>query len=248
MRFANAEEADYPPKKYRIDTHNFNGDDFGRLISLIRKDAGETEIDSFLRRRLSLLSFTSSFFRTGHHDTWIIPQPEIKPRGFANGAGKIPDYLFAGENSDGITWWVVDFKSPKHHLYKDDKNGRVVETAPLASGISQLRDYIRYCTEHQGFIRETLGLKSFTSPLGVIIIGRECELKKDLRKQAYKAQFNKDTQTIQIRTFDAFLHQIEFYSRTSYKLPFLAKLYKSIFVTDELSPWDRWCNYSSSED
>lgn len=247
MRFANAEKADYPPKEYRVDPHDFSDDDLGRFISLIRKDAGETEIDSFLRRRLSLLSFTSSFFCTGHHGTWIIKQAQIKPPGFVNGSGKIPDYLFAGDNSDGVTWWVVELKSPKDHLYKEDKNGRVVETAQLASGISQIRDYVRYCTENQGFIREALGLKSFTAPFGVMIIGRESELQKDLRKQAYKAQFNKDTQTIQIRTFDAFLREFEFYSRTSHKLPFLAKLYTSLFVTDELSPWDRWCSYSSED-
>ncbi|MBH8551709.1 DUF4263 domain-containing protein [Nostocaceae cyanobacterium CENA357] len=248
MRFANAEEADYPPKEYKVDPHSFQEGDLGQLISLIRRNVGETEIDSFLRRRLSLLSFTSSFFRTGHHNTWIIPQAKIKPGGFVNGTGKIPDYLFAGDNSDGVTWWVVDLKSPKHQIYKKDKDGRPVETAELASGISQVRDYIRYCTENQGFIREALGLKSFTSPFGVIIIGRESELRKDLSKQAYKADFNKDSQTIQIRTFDAFLRQAEFYSRSSYKLPFLAKLYSSLFVTDEISPWDRWCSYSSSDD
>lgn len=41
-----------------------------------------------------------------------------------------------------------------------------------------MRNYIHYCTENQEFIREVLGLKSFTSPFGIIIIGRESELKK----------------------------------------------------------------------
>ncbi|OCQ90653.1 hypothetical protein BCD64_28765 [Nostoc sp. MBR 210] len=248
MRFANALEGDYPPKEYRVDPHNFSEDDLANLIFLISKNASETEIDSFLRHNLSLLSFTSAFFRTGHHDSWIIKQPIIKPSGFVNGTGKIPDYLFAGENSDGVTWWVVDLKSPTDRLYKEDKNGRIVETAQLASGISQIRDYIDYCTKNQGYIRGALEVKSFASPFGVLIIGRESELKQDLRKQAYKAQFNNYTHNIQIRTYDSFLRQIEFYSRSSYKLPFLAKLYKLFFIREELSPWDRWCKYSSSED
>ncbi len=113
MRFANANEGDYPPKDYKIDPHDFSGRDIEKLITLIRKNVSETEIDSFLRSKLSLLSFTSSFFRTGHQGSWIIPQAKIKPSGFANGPGLIPDYLFAGDNSDGVTWWVVDLKSPK---------------------------------------------------------------------------------------------------------------------------------------
>lgn len=45
-----------------------------------------------------------------------------------------------------------------------------------------MRNYIHYCTENQEFIREVLGLKSFTSPFGIIIIGRESELKKESEK------------------------------------------------------------------
>jgi Domain of unknown function (DUF4263) len=244
MRFSNAEEGDYPPSQYEIDPHNFTDADLGKLISLIRKNSSETEIDIFLRNNLSLLSFSSSFFSTGHHGTWVIPQPIIKPSGFANGAGKIPDYLFAGDNSDGVTWWVIDLKSPQDNLYKEDKTGRIVETSKLTSSISQIRDYILYCTENQGFIRDTLGVKSFVSPYGIVIIGRESELKKDIRKQSYKAQFNRDSQTIQIRTFDAFLRQIEFFARTAHKLNFLERTYSSFFVSDEISPWDRWCSDS----
>jgi hypothetical protein len=247
MRSSNAEPGDYPPSQYKIDPHEFTNADLGKLISLIRKNSGETEIDTFLRTNLSLLSFSSSFFSTGHHGTWVIPQPVIKPSGFTNGAGKIPDYLFAGDNSDGVTWWVIDLKSPQDSLYKEDKTGRIIETSKLTSSISQIRDYISYCTENQGFIRDTLGLKSFCSPYGVVIIGRESELKKDVRKQSYKAQFNRDSQTIQIRTFDAFLRQIEFFAHTAHKLNFLEKIYTSFFVRDEISPWDRCCSDSPED-
>ena len=103
-----------------------------------------------------------------------------------------------------------------------------------------MSDYIEYCTIHQGYIRGALELTSFTSPYGIIIMGREAELKRDPRKQAYKSQFNRRTHPIQVRTFDAFVRQVEFYSKSSYKLPFLTKLYKSLFIIDELTHHDRW--------
>jgi hypothetical protein len=90
-------------------------------------------------------------------------------------------------------------------------------------------------------------VKSFVAPYGIVIIGRESELKKDIRKQSYKAQFNRDSQTIQIRTFDAFLRQIEFFARTAHKLNFLERTYSSFFVSDEISPWDRWCSDSPED-
>lgn len=52
MRFANAEEADYLPQEYRINPHDFNEHNLGKLITLIRKNASETEIDAFLRHKL----------------------------------------------------------------------------------------------------------------------------------------------------------------------------------------------------
>ncbi|KJH71686.1 hypothetical protein UH38_11575 [Aliterella atlantica CENA595] len=238
--FVNANKGDFPPEEYRVDPHNVTGDDIEKLITLIRKNAGETEIDLLLKNRLPLLSLTSSFFSTGHHRSWIIPQARIKPSGFTNGPGLRPDYLFAGENSDGVTWWVVDLKSPKDTLYKENGDGRIVETDKLRNAISQVDDYITYCTKHQGSIRNTLELTSFSSPYGIIIMGREAELKRDLRKQERKAQFNRRTHTIQIRTFDAFVREVEFHSKCSYKLPFLTKLYKSLFVIDELTHHDRW--------
>lgn len=248
MRFANAAQADYPPNSYRVGRYDFDRDDLVKFVSLIRKQSSETEIDTFLRSNLSLLSFTSSFFSSGHHGTWVIPQATIKPSGFANGVGKIPDYLFAGDNSDGITWWVIELKSPGDKLYKEDNHKRIIETTKLSSSISQIRDYISYCTENQAFIRDVLGLHSFVSPYGVIVMGRESELKKDLRKQSYKAQFNKDSQTIQIRTYDAFLRQIRSAGQTAHKLNFLDKIYTSLFVKEEISPLDRWYEYTLDEE
>lgn len=235
-----ANKGDFPPEEYKIDPYDVTGSDIEKLIALIRKNASETEIDSFLKKRLPLLAFTSSFFSTGHHGSWVIPQANVKPPGFASGSGHRLDYLFAGDSSDGVTWWIVELKSPKDSLYKENSDGRIVETDKLRSAINQVDDYIGYCTEQQGFIREAFGLTSFTSPYGIIIMGREAELKKDSRKQARKSQFNRRIHTIQIRTFDAYIRAVEFYSKVSYKLPFLAKLYLSLFIDNELTYHDRW--------
>lgn len=180
MRFANANPGDFPPDDYRIDPYDVTRSDTEGLIALIRRNASETEIDLFLRKRLPLLSFISSFFCTGHHKSWVIPQAEIKSSGFANGSGLIPDYLFAGDNSD------------------------------------------------------------FTSPYGIIIIGRQAELERAPRKKARKSQFNRRTHTIQIKTYDALIRELVFFSEASYKLPFLTRLYTSLFFTEDSTHHDRW--------
>lgn len=239
MRFANADVGDFPPKEYQVAPYDFTEKDLEQLINLIYDNANETEVDLLLRKRLALLSFTSGFFSTGHHRRWIIPQAKIKPSGFANGVGLIPDYLFAGNNSDGVTWWLIELKSPKDKLYQN-KNGRIEESDKLRSAISQISEYIDFCEKHQGYIRDVLGLKSFISPYGVIIMGREHELKKDSEKQLYKSRYNKRTQTIQIRTFDAFIKQVEWYSGAAHRLPFLTKIYRKFFIINELTHHDRY--------
>jgi hypothetical protein len=247
MVYSEHEGSYYPPERFKIKQYDFQQEDILKLISLIMDNSGEREIDSFLRSKPSLLAFTSMFFWTGHQGKWIIPQAEIKPGGFV-GKGKIPDYLFAGDNSDGMTWWVVDLKSPKDRLYKKGKNGFLVESAELAAGISQVRDYVSYCAENQAFIRDALGLRSFTSPKGVLIIGRESELKQDINKQKLKANFNRDSQNIEIRTFDAFIRQTSMYAKASHELPFMAKIYSSLFIKDEIFPFDKQVDFDKKGD
>ena len=241
MFFANADDRYRPSDKYKIDRHSVREKDLAHLISLIRKNANETEIDAFLRKRKPLLSLASGFFQSGHDADWIIPQAKIKPSGFANGSGLIPDYLLASKNSAGITWWVIEFKSPGHSLYKENKDKRVVPTPELDSAISQIYGYIDYCTNNLAYFRDKkgLGLESFTAPYGLIIIGREKELQQDIKKQERKRLYNRRTHDIQIRAYDAFVRKIEFLSRASYELPFLPKLYKSLFVNEEITPNDR---------
>jgi hypothetical protein len=84
-----------------------------------------------------------------------------------------------------------------------------------------------------------LGLRSFTSPYGILIIGREDELRKNMEKQRLKALFNRDSRVIQIRTYDAFIRHMEYIIGITSKLPFQSSLYLNLFVSHESTPRDR---------
>ncbi len=237
MNYCNADGGDYPPSTFKIDRYDFSAQDIrGLLLRLVRND-NEHSIDMFFRKRLSLLAFTSGFFRTGHHDTWIVPQAQIKPSSI-NGKGLIPDYLFAGDNSDGVTWWVVELKSPRYKLYKKSSSGRITQTQALQDSISQIEGYIDYCDRNQAYIRDNLGLSSFTRPNGILLYGREKELLECPGKQAKKASFNRDSKSLQIRTYDAFIRQIEYMVDLKSRVPTLDKQLISYFFNKEKNWYD----------
>jgi hypothetical protein len=108
---ANADPGDYPPADYKIEPYKFTAREIRKLISLIRKNSCETDIDKHLRSNLSLLAFASKFFHSGHHGTWVIPQATIKPPSFSNGPGKIPDYqqLPLSPRRNGLPVKLIDW-------------------------------------------------------------------------------------------------------------------------------------------
>lgn len=236
MKYSNADGCDYPPSIYIANQMNIKPKAFSEFIKHIRNNSKESEIDKFLRNNVSLLGLSSDFFHTGHHGTWIIPQAYIKPPGF-NGHGLIPDYLLAGDNSDGVIWWVVEMKAPSDSLFKIDANGETKQTSTLKSAIVQLKGYLSYATDQQKYIRDALGVSSFKAPYGVIIMGREKELHDDKRKQKTKAKFNREDVDIKIRTYDSFLRRIKEYARITHKMSFLSKIYLKYFVKKEISYW-----------
>lgn len=237
MKYSNADEGDYPPSKYKVDQSKLSVYAFSKFIDFIRNDSKESEIDKFLRENVGLLGLSSDFFHTGHHGTWIIPQAYIKPPGI-NGHGMIPDYLFAGDNSDGVTWWVVEMKSPSDTLFKIDSSGKAIHTSKLKKALAQLNGYISYASEQQDYIRQALAVTSFKAPHGVIIMGREKELYEDKRKQEAKAKFNQKNINLNIRTYDSFLRRIKEFSIVTHKMSFLSKIYLKFFIKEEKSYWD----------
>ncbi len=237
MNLCNADFGDEPPDQFRVKTYDFSAQDIRGLLRKIVSNASERDIDQYLRKRLPLFAFISKFFSSGNHGAWVIPQAKIKPPGF-DGKGLIPDYLFASQNSDGITWWVVELKSPKFRLYTQDGTGSVTETKEHSAGISQLRRYLDFCEKNQGFIRDALGLKTFTSPYGVLIAGRESELRKNPEKQAAKARFNRDSRILQVRTYDAYVRHVQYMLGLNSRVPELSHLFVELTTSHELSPFD----------
>ena len=201
------------------------------FLSLIINDSGETEIDTFLNKNQSILAFVSVFFSTGHHGTWILPQQLIKPR-VGSKKGLKPDYLFAGDNSDGVTWWILELKGANEDIWIEDKSGDFRFSDAANRGINQITRYIDYCTEHQGAIRDAYGITSFTEPKGILLIGREKEFKNNEEKRNLKRRHNKNNNNIQIRTYDALIREIMDAGEISYKLPWIQKLKIKMLTTE----------------
>ena len=99
---------DWPPKKYFVDQHDTTRKQLDEFRELVDRNAGETEIDKFIKNNTTILAVCLSFFSTGHHGAWIIPQQEIKPP--SDEPGLIPDYIVGGQSSGGFSWWLIDLK------------------------------------------------------------------------------------------------------------------------------------------
>lgn len=198
---------DFPPKKYFIDQHWVTQQQFEEFKSLIEDGAGEREIDRFIKKNLSILSTALSFFRTGHHGSWIIPQQDIKPS--TEYPGLKPDYLIGGKNSDGFSWSVIDLKGAGAPIFST-KGKRVHFSTETNKGVFQVLEYMSYCSRYQSFMRESLKLVNLTQPMGILIIGRECELLDDRRRMDLRADWNRLTNgNLHVRTYDALLRAIE---------------------------------------
>jgi hypothetical protein len=221
----------YPPEEFQVNRFDVTPEQLERFLSLVFRRCDETEIDVFLRANPEILAFVSVFFLTGHHNAWVIPQQLIRPRIGSQIKGLKPDYLFAGENSDGITWWVLELKGANETILIEDKNGDFRFGDAANRGINQLTRYIDYCTTNQETIRGAYGITTFTEPKGVLIIGRENEFKNNEEKRRLKARHNKNNPHLQIRTYDALIRKIAEAGQISYKLPWLQKLQINLLTT-----------------
>lgn len=222
----------YPPDEFKVNQFGVTPEQLKKFLYLVFRSCGETEIDVFLRANPEILAFVSVFFLTGHHNSWVIPQQLIRPRVGSQTKGLKPDYLFAGENSDGITWWVLELKGANETIWIEDKNGDFRFGDAANRGINQLTRYIDYCTSNQETIRGAYGITTFTEPKGILIIGREHEFKNNEEKRRLKARHNKNNPHLQIRTYDALIRKIAEAGEISYKLPWLQKLQINFLTTE----------------
>lgn len=201
--------SDWPPQEFLAIQQQTTNAQFLAFKKLVDNNADETALDLFLRSNPQILSSALSFAHTGHHGAWVIPQQAIRPKIGNVQNGLIPDYIIGGKNSDGFQWWVVELKGANAKSFTQKKND-IAFSKGLNEGICQLLTYIDYCAEIQSSLRDQFGLKGFREPKGLILIGRESEFAENEVKQKLKSAWNRVTRdTIQIRTYDALLREVE---------------------------------------
>jgi Domain of unknown function (DUF4263) len=169
--------------------------------------ASETELDLFIKGEPNLLSGLLHFVDTGHHGGMVYPQQIIRPGVFYGDKGLNPDYLISGENSEGTSWWVLELKGPSEKIFSG-KNQKIRLNDAANKGLCQTYQYIEFCSAYQSSIRESLQLKNFSSPIGILLIGRESELFDNHRKQL-KNRLGGKMMTVRIRTWDSLLRSLE---------------------------------------
>ena len=181
-----------------------NNDD---LKALIEVGALERDVEAFFNENPPALALALTFFQTGHHASWIIPKRTIRARLSDTSPGLIPDYLIAGANSDGVTWWVMEVKGPGARIFGGADSAKTL-SSEANRGILQLLEYIDVCAENQAYLRDQAGLKGLREPKGLILIGTDAEL-NDIRNRKLRAAWNRVNPSLQIRTYSALIREVE---------------------------------------
>ncbi len=137
-------------------------DEFEKLLD---NKAGETKIDDFLVSNPEVFTAALQDFRTGQHAAIVIPKQAIRPKIIVdNVRGLIPDFIIGGKNSDGWNWWVVELKGSDQTLFSQTKLDTYF-SSEINKGICQLLEYIDYCSEQQGALRDSFKLEGFASQM-----------------------------------------------------------------------------------
>jgi hypothetical protein len=198
---------EWPSKDFYVSQHEVTLRQHTDLRRLVNAKASETEIECFLKENPQALALILGLFQTGHHASWVIPKQAIRARLGSHKPGLIPDYLIAGANSDGVTWWVLELKGCEARAFSRSSSSHSL--SPTANrGVVQLLEYIDVCSETQSNLRDQLGLKGFREPRGVLLIGTDDEYTETRRKKL-KAAWNRYMPKVQIRSYDALLREVE---------------------------------------
>jgi hypothetical protein len=198
--------SDWPRKENHAIQHDVTIEQYKTLCRLIKRTAGETEIEEYLRENREVLSMTIDMFSTGHHMSWIFPKEQIRPPSGSLG-GLIPDYLLAGASSSGVEWFVLELKgADKRAFVKRGK--RVMLSIDANEGLCQLLNYIDRSSRDQAYLRDGLELIGFREPRGILLIGTESE-SDDNQVQDFKGAWNRTNPKLQIRSYDSLLRDVE---------------------------------------
>jgi len=196
---------DWPRKDNYVIQHDVTLNQYQGFKELVDTRASEKEIERFLMQNKEVLSLAIFMFSTGHHMSWIFPKEQIRvPSGDVGGL--IPDYVMAGANSDGVQWFVLELKGADKEAFT--KKGKQPSLSPEANkGVCQLLNYIDHSSRDQAYLRDTLGLKNFREPKGILLIGTDDET-EDHVLQNFKGAWNRMNPNLKIRSYDALLRQV----------------------------------------
>ena len=196
----------WPPKKAFVSQHDVSAEQLTELQRLLDARPTERDIERFLARNNEVLSLALFLFSTGHHATWIYPKQQIRPA-TKSVKGLVPDYVMAGANSDGISWWVLELKGPDKKAFKV-RGRRVSLTSDANEGICQLLDYIDISSRSQAYLRDELKLAGYREPRGILLIGTE-EESEDEHIRGFKGAWNRMNPRVQVRSYTALLRELE---------------------------------------
>lgn len=200
---------DWPSKEYFVPKQVTTKKQLQEFKRLVSQDAGETSLDSFIRRNSAVLALSLWETRTGHHGAWVLSQPVIKTQIFPNDMGLIPDYIVGGLNSNGFSWRVIELKGADSKMFAG-KGKKVYFSQTLNQAICQTLQYLDYCSRFQNKFRDEFKLKDFREPKGLILLGREQELKSDAQKQELRSVWNREFGgKLEIRTYDFLVRACE---------------------------------------
>ncbi len=198
---------EWPSKEFYVNQGAVTREQYHGLRALIENGASETDVEAFFNENQPALALVLTFFQTGHHASWIVPKQIIRARLSDTSPGLIPDYLIAGANSDGVTWWVMEVKVPGARIFGGTDSAKTLSTE-ANRGVLQLLEYIDVCAENQAYLRDQAGLKGLREPKGLLLIGTQAEL-SDSRNRKLRAAWNRVNPSIQIRTYSALIRELE---------------------------------------
>ena len=198
---------EWPDKNYFVNPHNVTKKQYIAFKDLIAKEPSETEIESFLKNNEELLALITFIFSTGHHASFLFPKQHLRVASNSVG-GKIPDYVVAGANSDGVSWFVVELKGANEKVFIN--NSKRVHLSSVANkGVCQLIEYIDISTRSQSYLRDEIKLKGYREPKGVLLIGTGAESDNEQIRE-FKGAWNRMNDHIQIYSYNRLLRTIEY--------------------------------------
>jgi hypothetical protein len=198
--------SDWPNKKHFANQHDVRLDQREELSSLLVSGAPERTLERFLGRNPEVLALTPYMYSTGHHAAWIYPKAQIRPPN-DDIRGLIPDYLLAGANSDGVSWFMLELKGAGQKAFT--RRGTRVFLSPVANqGVCQLLNYIDVASRSQAYLRDEMELIGFREPSGILMIGTDAET-EDKHIRDFKAAWNRANPKLQIRSYSALLRTVD---------------------------------------